>query len=106
MALDHLVLQRRTAFLSSSRLGLGFLSVPRFCLGSGTFIISWSVFADNRFFWSRMAVFRFLSACGRSPPFVACGFCLSLCQNNNICYGVGFHSFFMRTDESSILFIG
>jgi hypothetical protein len=41
----HFVSQRRTAFLSSSRFGLGFLSVPRFRLGSSTFIISWSVFA-------------------------------------------------------------
>ena len=43
-------------------------------------------------------------ACGRSPPFVARGFCLSLCQHHSICYGVGFHSFFCGLLRGPIIF--
>lgn len=109
LCLRHSVSQRRT--ISFLRLGsawvLVFLSVPdalssRFCprfrLDSGAFIISWPVFADNLFFWSRLAVVRFLAACGLSPPFVARG-----SGNNSICLLRRWFSFLLCVNLCSCL---
>ncbi len=85
-------LAKENYLLSSSRLGLVFgfslrpgrafvLVLPALSSRFWRFhYLLASFYADNIFFWSRLAVVRFLAACGLSPPFVTRGSC-----NNSIC---------------------